>query len=110
MRTLHNEGLWEQLGVHKTVKSPNMVTFGMTVRPDLSECILIIHCQPSFPFEFRRPVPGKFMVGAGGHFTLQPMARTNHIFPGSGRLKGSEIDSIIESVLADFRMSKFMGI
>ena len=35
------------------------------------------------------------MVGAGGHFTLQPMARTNHKFPGAGRSKGSEIDSIM---------------
>ena len=24
------------------------------------------------------------MVGAVGLFTLQPMARTNHIFPGNG--------------------------
>ena len=24
------------------------------------------------------------MVGAVGHYTLQPMARTNHIFPGPG--------------------------
>ena len=38
----------------------------------------------SLPFEFFGPVPRKFMVGAVGHFTLQPMARTNHKFPGSG--------------------------
>ena len=37
------------------------------------------------------------MVGAVGHFTLQPMAHTNHKFPGyggPGNSKGSEIDSI----------------
>ena len=44
----------------------------------LQELILSI----SLPFEFRGPVPGKFMVGAVGDFTLQPMARTNHKFPG----------------------------
>ena len=33
-------------------------------------------------FEFLSPIPRKFMVGAVGHFILQPMARTNHKFPG----------------------------
>ena len=36
------------------------------------------------------------MVGAVGHCILQPMARTNHKFPGyqdRGCLKGSEINS-----------------
>ena len=50
----------------------------------------------SFPSEFVGPVPGKFMVGAVGHFTLQLMACTNHKFPGyrgARRSKGSEIDS-----------------
>ena len=49
----------------------------------------------SLPFEFLGPVPGKFMVGAVGHFTLQPMASTNHKLPtyrGAGCLKGREID------------------
>ena len=32
------------------------------------------------------PVPGKFMAGAVGRCTLQPMARTNHKLPGYGGL------------------------
>ena len=58
------------------------------------KCILIMTCllcilpQPilsiSFPFEFLGPVPGKFMIGTVGNFTLQPMARINHKFPGYG--------------------------
>ena len=39
----------------------------------------------SLPFEFLGPVPGKFMVGVVGHFTLQRMARTNHKSPGYRR-------------------------
>ena len=35
----------------------------------------------SHAIEFLSPVPKKFMVGAIRHFTLQPMARTNHKFP-----------------------------
>ena len=38
----------------------------------------------SIPFEFRSPIPRKFMVCAGGHFILQTMAHTNHKFPGPG--------------------------
>ena len=38
----------------------------------------------SLPFEFLGPVFGKFMVGVVGYCTLQPMARTNHKFPGCG--------------------------
>ena len=40
--------------------------------------------QATVDFEFLGPIPGKFMVGAVEDFTLQPMARTNHKFPGSG--------------------------
>ena len=44
----------------------------------------------------------KFMVGVGGHFTLQPMARTNHKFPawvrGTGNVKGRESYHIIMSL------------
>ena len=38
----------------------------------------------SLPFEFLGPVPWNFMVGVVGNLTLQPMARTNHKFPGYG--------------------------
>ena len=52
----------------------------------------------SLHFEFSGSHSVKFMVGTVGHFTLQPMACTNHKFPGYkeglGNLKGSEIDSI----------------
>ena len=47
------------------------------------------------PFEFLGPVPRKFIVGAVGHFTLQPMACTNHKFPRYGWprcSKGSKIN------------------
>ena len=38
----------------------------------------------SLPFKFLGPIPWKFMVGAVGHFTLKPMAHTNHKVPSYG--------------------------
>ena len=35
----------------------------------------------SLPLEILGPVPRKYMISKVGHFTLQPMAHTNHIFP-----------------------------
>ena len=48
------------------------------------------------------------MVGVVGHFTLQPMARTNHKFPGfggPGHSKGSEIDSTYTLVSTKDKMT-----
>ena len=39
------------------------------------------------------------MVGVGGHFTLQPMARTNHKFPGSG---GPGVRKEVKSTVVTF--------
>ena len=44
------------------------------------EPIIISSATTSLRFEFLGPIPEKFMVGAVGHFTLQPIAHTNHKF------------------------------
>ena len=51
---------------------------------DAFQTLSVLMLSFSFPFKFLGPIPWKFMTGVVGHFTLQPMARTNHTFPGTG--------------------------
>ena len=58
-------------------------------------CCTALPGSISLPFKLLDPVLGNLWLVWLGHYTLQPMARTNHKFSqgmGPGNSKGSKID------------------